>query len=235
MLILTRRIGEGVLIGDSIRVVVLESRGKQFRLGIEAPSDVVVLRDEIFQRLTKENLQASAFQLLDLQNLKRRTNGNFTTSFRPAEAPPEMPRLEVDTNRWGTIQVPENQIITFSQGLLGINDFCRFVLLAPTDLYPFLILQCVDQPELSLVLVEPSCLVSDFRFNRIKSTLAELKAPSLAELLMFVALTIPPGQPEAATANLVSPILINRSNQLGKQVVLENQNYSHRQRILSSN
>ncbi len=54
MLILTRRIGEGVIIGDDIRVVVLEVRGKQFRLGIDAPTDVVVLRDEIFHRLARK-------------------------------------------------------------------------------------------------------------------------------------------------------------------------------------
>ena len=44
-----------------------------------------------------------------------------------------------------------------------------------------------------------------------------------------------PGRPTDATANLVSPILINRRAQLGKQVVLENQTYSHKQRILNSN
>ncbi len=232
MLILTRRVGEGILIGDGIRVVVLEVRGKQFRLGIEAPMDVVVLRDEIFQRLAKENLQASTFLLRDLQDLKQQTNGKITTSFRPAEAPPEVPRLPVDTGKLGSIQIPEDQLITFSQGLLGLNEFFQFVLLAPPETSPFLILQGVDQPELALAVVEPASLVPNFRFNRLNSNLEELKAQSPEDLQVFVPLTIPNGQPEAATANLVTPILINPRRRLGKQVVLENQQYSHQHRLL---
>lgn len=46
MLILTRKIGETVLIGENIRIKVIQVRGKQVRLGIEAPSDLLVLRTE---------------------------------------------------------------------------------------------------------------------------------------------------------------------------------------------
>jgi flagellar assembly factor FliW len=232
LLILTRRVGEGIHIGDGIRVVVLEVRGKQFRLGIEAPPDVVVLRDEVFQRLTKENLLASAFLLRDLQDLKQKTNGKITTSFRPAEAPPEVPRLTVNTGKMGSIQIPEDQLITFSQGLLGLNEFHQFVLLAPPETSPFLILQGVDQPELALAVVEPASLVPNFRVNRLNPNLGELKAQNPEDLQVFVPLTIPNGQPEAATANLVSPILINPRRRLGKQVVLENPQYSHQHRLL---
>lgn len=52
MLILTRRIGESILIGDDINVVVIEIKGGQVRLGIEAPSGVAIDRQEI--RLRKE-------------------------------------------------------------------------------------------------------------------------------------------------------------------------------------
>ncbi len=232
LLILTRRIGEGVLIGDGIRVVVLEARGKQFRLGIEAPPDVVVLRDEIFQRLTRENQQASNFLLQDLKDLRKKTNGNFTTSFRPAEAAPEVRRVAVDTARLGNLQIPEDQLITFRQGLFGLDDFCQFAVLAQPETVPFLILQCVDHPKLALAVVEPNGVVPDFRFNRLKPTLTELQADSPEELQVLVALTIPPGHPEAATANLVSPILINPLRRLGKQIVVENPQYSHQHRLL---
>jgi carbon storage regulator len=46
MLILTRKVGETVLIGENIRIMVVEVRGKQVRLGIEAPPDLLVLRTE---------------------------------------------------------------------------------------------------------------------------------------------------------------------------------------------
>jgi carbon storage regulator len=51
MLILTRRVGETLMIGDSVTVTVLGVKGNQVRIGITAPRDVTVHREEIFQRL----------------------------------------------------------------------------------------------------------------------------------------------------------------------------------------
>ena len=54
MLILTRRIGEKLIIGESVTVTVMSAKGSQIRLGIDAPRDVQVHREEIFQRILKE-------------------------------------------------------------------------------------------------------------------------------------------------------------------------------------
>lgn len=69
MLILTRKLGEGLFIGDDIRITVVEVRGKQIRLGIEAPPQVVVLREEIYHRLREQNLQAAALEEIDLKEI----------------------------------------------------------------------------------------------------------------------------------------------------------------------
>ena len=54
MLILTRRVGETLMIGDEITVTVLAVKGGQVRLGVEAPREVEVHREEIYQRIQEE-------------------------------------------------------------------------------------------------------------------------------------------------------------------------------------
>ena len=56
MLILTRRIGETLNIGDDVLVTVLEIKGNQVRIGIKAPDDVAVHRKEIYERIQAEKL-----------------------------------------------------------------------------------------------------------------------------------------------------------------------------------
>ena len=69
MLILTRKSGERITIGDEIRVTVLDIKGKQVRLGIEAPADTMVHREEIFQRIQRENRLAAASTTTALETL----------------------------------------------------------------------------------------------------------------------------------------------------------------------
>jgi carbon storage regulator len=54
MLILTRRVGETVMIGDTVTVTVLQVRGNQVRVGINAPKNVLVHREEIYKRIKEE-------------------------------------------------------------------------------------------------------------------------------------------------------------------------------------
>jgi len=55
MLIVTRRIGEAVIIRDDIKVVILDVKGKQVRVGIEAPEDMIIDREEVSERRRSGN------------------------------------------------------------------------------------------------------------------------------------------------------------------------------------
>jgi len=59
MLILTRRVGESLMIGDDVNVTVLGVKGNQVRIGVNAPRDVAVHREEIYQRIQQERSDGS--------------------------------------------------------------------------------------------------------------------------------------------------------------------------------
>lgn len=69
MLILTRKLGESITIGDDIKVTVLGVFGRQVRLGIEAPLRVVVHREEIYVKIQNENQKAARTIKEDLTNV----------------------------------------------------------------------------------------------------------------------------------------------------------------------
>ena len=77
MLVLGRRTGENIRIGDDIKVIVLEVRGGQIKLGIEAPLHVQVHREEIYERIQRQTRRAAAQAPADLEGAVRllRTNG----------------------------------------------------------------------------------------------------------------------------------------------------------------
>jgi len=66
MLILTRKIGESIIIGDDILIKVVETGKNSIRLGIDAPKDVTVLRQEVFESIQKENILSSQGEKIDI-------------------------------------------------------------------------------------------------------------------------------------------------------------------------
>jgi carbon storage regulator len=71
VLILTRKIGEIVTIGDDIRIQIVDIKGRQVRLGIEAPVEWAVHRHEVFLRIKEQNLESVTTATTDLENAAR--------------------------------------------------------------------------------------------------------------------------------------------------------------------
>jgi len=70
MLVLTRKSGDGIRIGEGILVTVLEVRGKQVKIGITAPQDLSVHRDEVYRMIREQNEMASLSDGMDVTGVK---------------------------------------------------------------------------------------------------------------------------------------------------------------------
>ena len=69
MLVLTRKPGEGIIIGDDIHITIVELKGGGVRIGIDAPRDMKVHRQEVFDRIKQENREAAQWDIADLNEL----------------------------------------------------------------------------------------------------------------------------------------------------------------------
>ncbi len=69
MLVLTRKAGEGIIIGDDIKITVVELKGGGVRIGIDAPREMKVHRQEVFDRIKQENKEATQWDIADLNEL----------------------------------------------------------------------------------------------------------------------------------------------------------------------
>jgi len=150
----------------------------------------------------------------------------------PQKTPADPASVTIATKNFGDIPVREDQIITFSPGLLGFSEFHRYVLIEHGQESPFLWLQCLDKPDLAFVVMDPAFVLPDYQVGPINGIQKELGVKSLQDLKVLVILTIPPGHPQDMTANLMGPLLVNLANRRGKQLVLESSPYSHKHRVL---
>jgi carbon storage regulator len=76
MLILSRKEDEKILIDEDIKISIVEIKGNQVKIGIEAPQDVEILREEVFKSVEKENIQATKERKVGLKQLKNFVDKN---------------------------------------------------------------------------------------------------------------------------------------------------------------
>ena len=71
MLVLTRKLGEKIRIDDNITVSIVELDSRHAKIGIEAPRNIVIHREEVYERIQEENKQAAGIQNVDLQEIAK--------------------------------------------------------------------------------------------------------------------------------------------------------------------
>jgi carbon storage regulator len=88
MLVVSRKAGERILIGESIEITVLAIRGDQISLGVSAPREVTIHREELLDRIRRENRRAASLQADELRLMHERLQGSLISTGSAAPAAP---------------------------------------------------------------------------------------------------------------------------------------------------
>jgi flagellar assembly factor FliW len=131
----------------------------------------------------------------------------------------------IHTVNFGDLEIADEKVITFKEGLPGFPQIRRFAALEREELKPFLYLQALDDPPISLFIVNPFLVDPTYEFRLTDSDMEDLHSTNSAELAVYAVATIP-DDPNEATLNLMAPIVINDRDRCGKQIILLESKYS---------
>ncbi len=141
--------------------------------------------------------------------------------------------MVIKTTRFGQVSVNENEILQFSEGLLGFADLKKFVLLDDPHDDIFAWLQSCDDAAIAFPLLEPEICAPNTKLQLAKSDLEALKIGPEAHVSKFCIVTIP-ADPTKMTANLKAPIVINIDKKTARQCVLQDNNLAIREPIFTA-
>jgi flagellar assembly factor FliW len=130
----------------------------------------------------------------------------------------------VQTINFGSLEIPESKVVTFKEGLPGFSQIRRFAVIEMEELKPFQYLQSLDEPFISLFIINPFLIDPSYEFRLTDADMEDVNSTNSAELAVYVVATIP-ADPNGATLNLMAPIVINDRDRRGKQVILHESKY----------
>lgn len=138
--------------------------------------------------------------------------------------------MKVDTTRFGILEVDENSVISMPRGPLGFEESTRFITIQHRPDTEFRWLQCVDEPSLAFVVVDPSVFVEnyDIEISDAEAEMLHLTNEGDAFVLAIATIT---NSGHTITLNLVAPVVVNSKTMTGMQVILQDNRYSVRHQL----
>lgn len=137
--------------------------------------------------------------------------------------------MNVNTTRFGTVEIDDSRIITFPTGLLGFSSYRQFALLQPDDDGVFFWLQSIEAPDLAFVVTDPVLWVEGYEATIRREQMEALDLQKLEDAQVFVIVNKYGG---SLTANLQGPLVVNVHTRNGMQLVLADKRWTTRHEIV---
>ncbi|MBI1755749.1 MAG: flagellar assembly protein FliW [Fimbriimonas ginsengisoli] len=139
--------------------------------------------------------------------------------------------MKVKGTRFATIDYRNEDVITFSEGLVGFETCRRFVLISSRPESAFRWLQSLDEPALAFLVIDPAQYVQGYEPTVQEAVATSLELAEETPRMVLTTVSIPPGKPNDLTLNLAAPIVVNAATRQARQVVLEGEAYTMRHRV----
>ncbi len=141
--------------------------------------------------------------------------------------------MNINTTRFGDIEVPDDDIIVIPEGILGFADAKHFVLLEhDSEGTPFKWLQSSEVPHLAFIIMDPNLVVDNYKVE-FDDEAKELIGDQFdtEKFAMLAIVNIPHEKPIEMTVNVRAPVIVHLEKRIGWQVILPNEDYPIRHRI----
>ena len=143
--------------------------------------------------------------------------------------------MKLITKNFGEIEIDEEKIIHFPEGILGFEEEKEFVVINDEDEEsPFGWLQAIENPELTFVIINPFFVYPNYDITIPETAQKKLEIQDKKDLIIY-SIVVVPKDIEKMTANLIGPIIINTKEMIGKQVILDDDRYSTKHYIFQQN
>ncbi|NFI95840.1 flagellar assembly protein FliW [Clostridium botulinum] len=124
----------------------------------------------------------------------------------------------------GNIEYEEKDKITFKKGILGFENLKEYILVDLKECEPFKLLQSLEDENVGLIVVSPFEFLKNYETKLNTEEIKRLEIRSEEEVALVTTVTLN-SDPKKITTNLKAPLIINISNNLGEQIILDNSDY----------
>lgn len=125
---------------------------------------------------------------------------------------------KVKTKHFGELEIAEERVIVFRDGLFGFENRTRFFLMEAENNESFNWLQSLDEPDLCFLVIEPVSFMFEYSLALADDVVDDLDIKVPEDVVIFALVTVPP-DPAKISANLCGPLVINWKNKQARQIV----------------